>query len=119
MASWPKAAKTKGKTRVCLSQRDDGSAQESNLPKTAELPRTDFEDRGWHQPTERFHSLFYCVSISGQDLIRRSVRVGRALRESSHDGGLAGGPPGVFPLREKTWADCSAPHTPRFGLVAS
>src|SRR4051812_47837994 len=36
---------------------DGGSAQESNLPKTAELPRTDFEDRGWHQPTTRFHLL--------------------------------------------------------------
>jgi len=31
-----------------------GSAQESNLPKTAELPRTDFEDRGRHQPATRF-----------------------------------------------------------------
>jgi hypothetical protein len=31
-----------------------GNAQESNLPRTAELPRSDFEDRGWHQPTTRF-----------------------------------------------------------------
>ena len=37
---------------------ENGDAQESNLPKTAELPRTDFEDRGWHQPTARFHLPF-------------------------------------------------------------
>ncbi len=37
-----------------MSKKISGSAQESNLPKTAELPRTDFEDRGWRQHTTRF-----------------------------------------------------------------
>jgi hypothetical protein len=31
-----------------------GSAQESNLPGTAELPHNGFEDRGRHQPAKRF-----------------------------------------------------------------
>ena len=66
-----KPSETKGQTAEFVSaEQSHGSAQESNLPKTAELPRTDFEDRGWHQPTERFHSLLYLCSSQSSITLR-------------------------------------------------
>src|SRR5262249_25375828 len=48
------AAFTEPRVAYCTARTIGGSAQESNLPKTAELPRTGFEDRGPHQRTTRF-----------------------------------------------------------------
>ena len=48
----------RGTSRIAFVSRDGGSARESNPPKTAERPRTDFEDRGWRQPTTRFQEQF-------------------------------------------------------------